>query len=51
MKYRIFLCLIFLNFDFFDRVEIIGSLLIAGASYGVSNEYFSPKKKFIIKLI
>ena len=34
----------FLNFDFFDCLGILGSLLIAGAYYGVSNEYFSPKK-------
>ena len=34
----------FLDFDFFDWIGIMGSLLIAGAYYGVSNEYFSPKK-------
>ena len=34
----------FLEFDFFDWLGIMGSLLIAGAYYGVSNEYFSPKK-------
>ena len=34
----------FLDFDFFDWLGIMGSLLIAGAYYGVSNEYFSPKK-------
>ena len=34
----------FLDFEFFDWIGIMGSLLIAGAYYGVSNEYFSPKK-------
>ena len=34
----------FLDFNFFDWIGIMGSLLIAGAYYGVSNEYFSPKK-------
>ena len=34
----------FFDFDFFDWIGIMGSLLIAGAYYGVSNEYFSPKK-------
>ena len=34
----------FLDFDFFDWLGIMGSFLIAGAYYGVSNEYFSPKK-------
>ena len=34
----------FLDFEFFDWLGIMGSLLIAGAYYGVSNEYFSPKK-------
>ena len=34
----------FLDFDFFDWLGIMGSLIIAGAYYGVSNEYFSPKK-------
>ena len=34
----------FLDFDFFDWLGIMGSLLIAGAYYCVSNEYFSPKK-------
>ena len=34
----------FLDFDFFDWLGIMGSLLIAGAYYGVSNEYFSPKR-------
>tara|TARA_B100001094_G_scaffold314989_1_gene354434 strand:+ start:490 stop:768 length:279 start_codon:yes stop_codon:yes gene_type:complete len=35
---------VFLDFGFFDWVGIFGSLLIAGAYYGVSNEHFSPKK-------
>ena len=34
----------FFDFDFFDWIGIMGSLLIAGAYYGVSNEYFSRKK-------
>ena len=32
------------NLSFLDWVGIIGSLLIAGAYYGVSNNYFSPEK-------
>tara|TARA_Y100001936_G_scaffold241510_1_gene277470 strand:+ start:537 stop:815 length:279 start_codon:yes stop_codon:yes gene_type:complete len=32
------------NLSFLDWVGIIGSLMIAGAYYGVSNNYFSPKK-------
>ena len=32
------------NFSFLDWVGIIGSLMIAGAYYGVSNNYFSPEK-------
>ena len=40
----------FLEFDFFDWLGIMGSLLIAGAYYSVSNEYFSPKN-FLYHLI
>ena len=40
----------FLEFDFFDWLGIMGSLLIAGAYYCVSNEYFSPKN-FLYHLI
>ena len=32
------------NLSFLDWVGIIGSLMIAGAYYGVSNNYFSPEK-------
>ena len=32
------------NLTFLDWVGIIGSLMIAGAYYGVSNNYFSPEK-------
>ena len=32
------------NLSFLDWVGIIGSLMIAGAYYGVSNDYFSPEK-------
>ncbi len=33
-----------LSLNFFDWIGILGSLLIAGAYYGVSNNIFSPKK-------
>ena len=32
------------NLSFLDWVGIIGSLMIAGAYYGVSNNHFSPEK-------
>ena len=32
------------NLTFLDWVGIIGSLMIAGAYFGVSNNYFSPEK-------
>ena len=32
------------NLSFLDWVGIIGSLMIAGGYYGVSNYYFSPEK-------
>ena len=33
-----------LSLNFFDWIGILGSLLIAGAYYGVSNNIFSPKR-------
>ena len=33
-----------LSLNFFDWMGILGSLLIAGAYYGVSNNIFSPKR-------
>ena len=32
------------SLSFLDWVGIIGSLMIAGGYYGVSNNYFSPEK-------
>ena len=34
----------FYSLSFLDCVGIIGSLMIASAYYGVSNNYFSPEK-------
>ena len=33
-----------LSLNFFDWIGILGSLLISGAYYGVSNNIFSPKR-------
>ena len=33
-----------ISFNFLDWIGIIGSLMIAGAYYGVSNSYLNPEK-------